>query len=526
MFPTPTALVAKMVVLSTVAASAFSAPVGRGGLPAQCDTLAEWRTPGCQAYCRRDDYPTLPQVPWCDAACRTAAARASDHCQGWCATPAFAAVLPYCSRGAFERHELGPQYMGIGGRALDGTPALFHYRRAPEGAAGTKWAIFFEGGGACATNAECWARSTGKLGSSAHPQNAYATRQFGDGGLFGEDPLVNPGFWDAHKVFVPYLSGDVHLGTRTDPYTFPDDPDWGTLAGQDAAASQPEFYFSGHLNFVHIIDQLTTNATFTANGGGIGQATDVLLTGCSAGGFGARGNADWLYDTLPATTNFRAAPAAGLTTGSQTFANFEAGVPGGYPLPLPAHVPAPATVWQLYVDPVCIANNRADRTEEEAAAFCMSNEGFISSIRTPTLWISPQFDTYPLTHQYSNASDRDDFTFSSDDYATAIGQEYLAQWGRESRRLLFDNAEFVYAPSCLDHCGVTPLKGSGGPGIGGHSSLDVINDWFFGHDLLSHKVIEGMSPDGVDQHPNDGLPFNPTCANLDGDSLIGGGGRR
>ena len=103
------------------------------------------------------------------------------------------------------------------------------------------------------------------------------------------------------------------------------------------------------------------------------------------------------------------------------------------------------------------------------------------------------------------------------------GQQYLAQWGQESRELLFDNAKFVFASSCLDHCGSSLLTGDAGPLIGGHSSLDVLNDWFFGHNLLPHKLIEGMSPGGVDQQPNSALPFNPTCRNLVDGSLIGGG---
>ena len=192
--------------------------------------------------------------------------------------------------------------------------------------ASTKWVILMQGGGACTTNADCWSRSRGRLGGSGNGENTAPTRGFTDAGLFGEDAAINPGFWDAHKVYVPYVSGDAHLGTRTAAFTFPDDPEWGTVPSQTGA--QPEFFFSGHLNTVHIVAELTTNATFLANGGGIGQATDVLLTGCSAGGYGARGNSDWLRDTLPATTNFRAAPVASLNMGSQTFMNFEAGVQG------------------------------------------------------------------------------------------------------------------------------------------------------------------------------------------------------
>jgi hypothetical protein len=334
---------------------------------------------------------------------------------------------------------------------------------------------------------------------------------FNNAGIFSEDPEANPGFFDAHKVFVPYLSGDAHFGTRTEAYTFPSDP---------AHPEQPRgaYFFSGHLILENIIHVLRNNVTFTANGGGIGAASDVLLTGCSAGGAGVRGNADWLLDTLPATVNVRAAPTAGISLASTAWLNFQDGVSGGFPVPTPEHVPSPLESWRPYGIVTCVESSLADGlTEEEAVDSCASNEALVTSMRTPTLWLVPQFDTHPIQNQYINESD---FNVGSDSQ-TMIGQMYLEQWGRESRRFLFDHTQNVFSPSCLDHCGLNLMGGSDMPRIDGATSLSTVTDWFFGHNLLPHKLIEGMTEDGNDQQPNDGLPFNPTCRNLLGESLIG-----
>jgi hypothetical protein len=355
-------------------------------------------------------------------------------------------------------------------------------------------------------------------GSSSTPTNQRPTEEHSARGIFGENPNSNPGFWDAHKVYVPYLSGDLFLGTRIEPYTFPPDPDWGTRDNEPTNAPQPEFYFSGHLHLEHIVTELSTNATFTETGGGLDNATDVLLTGCSAGGYGVRYNADWLLDTLPAGANVRAAPAAALGYKPDTaWLNAQAGVEGGFPimLPRPDGVPDGPTLWSRYANPASLAaclDSVEDRTEDEAQTFCISNLGQIASLRTPTMFLTNQFDTRPIMFQYANESD-----FAESDTSTLAGQQYLAYWGTETRRFLIDHVQYAFAPSCFDHCNLTPL--SRGPSVDGAQALDIINDWFHGHNMISHKMIEGVGTDGVDRHPNNGLPSNPDC--LLSDNLLG-----
>jgi hypothetical protein len=90
-------------------------------------------------------------------------------------------------------------------------------------------------------------------------------------------------FWGRFR----YCSGDVHSGTRTTATK----ETWG-------------FYFSGHLNLVSIVKQL--NATVPA----LSAATDILLTGSSAGGlFSFRLVSPLILGSLPSKLRRHCSPS-------------------------------------------------------------------------------------------------------------------------------------------------------------------------------------------------------------------------
>ena len=71
---------------------------------------------------------------------------------------------------------------GMGAVCLDGSDAGFYLSLG----SGSTWQLFFEGGGWCYSELDCWSRSFGRLGSSAGWSESY-----GDlGGLWapGERP--------------------------------------------------------------------------------------------------------------------------------------------------------------------------------------------------------------------------------------------------------------------------------------------------------------------------------------------------
>ncbi len=123
--------------------------------------------------------------------------------------------------------------------------------------ASTKLIIFLEGGGAC-FNANTCASNPGTYGQAEFGSSP------GSGGVLSRTNPANP-MRDWSFVFVPYCTGDVHAGTRT---------------GQPPGVAQAQQYL-GYRNIGLYLERLAP--TFPA-------LTEIVLTGTSAGGFGATAN--------------------------------------------------------------------------------------------------------------------------------------------------------------------------------------------------------------------------------------------
>jgi hypothetical protein len=133
--------------------------------------------------------------------------------------------------------------------------------------ASDKVMIFLQGGGACFDFITCL----------ANPANAAAMRGAQNGGVFDRNNMQNP-VRDWNFVFVPYCTGDVHLGTNEN----------GMVQGVAGAQK-----FVGRLNMEKYLHRIVP--TFP-------NASQVLLTGVSAGGFGAAASAElvqWAFGDVP-----------------------------------------------------------------------------------------------------------------------------------------------------------------------------------------------------------------------------------
>ena len=76
--------------------------------------------------------------------------------------------------------------------------------------AGDGLVIYFQGGGACFNGLTCGANP-----ASFDEGDFAGLASGGNGGIFDPDPGANPvGDWSF--IFVPYCTGDVHAGDRTD----------------------------------------------------------------------------------------------------------------------------------------------------------------------------------------------------------------------------------------------------------------------------------------------------------------------
>eukprot|EP01052_Picozoa_sp_SAG31_P034055 SAG31_NODE_3924_length_3748_cov_2.446150_3_plen_332_part_00 len=102
------------------------------------------------------------------------------------------------------------------------------------------------------------------------------------------NPSSNPDFCEWTRVYVPYVSGDVWGGAALhalNPFSEPPTSDHAVRASNWTG------YFQGHLIVAEVLMSLRQTA-------GLASATDVILTGCSAGGIGTIINCDFVADDL------------------------------------------------------------------------------------------------------------------------------------------------------------------------------------------------------------------------------------
>lgn len=125
--------------------------------------------------------------------------------------------------------------------------------------ASTKVAIYLEGGGACFNSLTCASNP------KSFNESSFNAREGSLAGIFDRTRAENP-LKDWNYVYVPYCTGDVHAGDKPD----------GSVPS--VAGTQQ---FVGYSNMTQYLDRLVP--TFP-------NATQVLLTGASAGGFGSAAN--------------------------------------------------------------------------------------------------------------------------------------------------------------------------------------------------------------------------------------------
>lgn len=143
----------------------------------------------------------------------------------------------------------------------DGTPATFYVRKATNS---TKWLIFFKGGGGCYDKESCDERYSNNniLMSSKHYPETLSV----PGTVCDDDCTKNPAYCEYNQVFVKYCTSDWWSGNNTEgnPY-----------------------FFSGKNVVRGVIEDLIFSH-------GMDNATEVTLSGSSAGGVGVWSNSDFV----------------------------------------------------------------------------------------------------------------------------------------------------------------------------------------------------------------------------------------
>ena len=261
----------------------------------------------------------------------------------------------------------------------DGTAAAYVLRPGA-GAAANRWLISLQGGGECYDQASCSSRAATMptLVSSASYQ-ANPSSAFGQGGLLSPAASSNPDFYDASTVQVLYCSSDDWSGAKSSSTTYsPGDP--------------TTWNFQGRAILDAVIADLSASHSFAS-------ATEVMLTGQSAGGVGTFANANPVAKLVPSTARFVAYSDAGFGNGVDNF--LATAPPPNYidtvstPNQIAKRAPA-LPLWNGTGDPVCAAASPSDVNSQ---INCYSGQTLLAAngtISLPMLVSVSQEDTNQL----------------------------------------------------------------------------------------------------------------------------------
>lgn len=163
-------------------------------------------------------------------------------------------------------------------RCNDGTQPIYYLKKG-FGAGANRWIIWLEGGGGCGSddpNSPIWCglRKNTPLSTSNGFPNVIGDMQ----GLLTKSDVYNPDFYSYNQISVHYCSSDF----------------WGGIGEQKVIdqRTQEKMWFSGRKIIEALILDLKEKHNFSS-------ASNVILSGSSAGGAGIVINADEIKKSLP-----------------------------------------------------------------------------------------------------------------------------------------------------------------------------------------------------------------------------------
>ncbi|MDX2367039.1 MAG: pectin acetylesterase-family hydrolase [Colwellia sp.] len=147
--------------------------------------------------------------------------------------------------------------------------------------------VYFNGGGACWDDATCVASLALGDRPTYNPSILDENSPINAGGIFDDRNKENP-FRDWSKVYIPYCSGDIHIGSSDQVYT----DKTGLITGhQDAPVLIKHHGFD---NFMAVREWLKTKFKAKKH-----KIKKLMVTGSSAGAYGASFNFPYLQSAFP-----------------------------------------------------------------------------------------------------------------------------------------------------------------------------------------------------------------------------------
>ena len=366
---------------------------------------------------------------------------------------------------------------------LDGTPGAFYYRL---NASSTQWRVFFQGGGWCYDALDCAQRATTDLGSSKGYAASIAN---GGGGMMSTDPLVNPTFYGANTIYLKYCDGDSFAGARAEPLDVP-----------GGAVSSVKFRGQA------IVDAAL--ATLLAEFG-MTAATELVLTGSSAGGLATYLHADsvgaWATEQLPHLRAYGAVPVSGNFLRRETVLGF------------PVYPDEMRTIFNLShaalggVPRACL-----DAKSSANAWQCnFAREAYAVST-VPLFLLDSSLDSWSTSNiMAANApnawrdccSKQTDCTPEQIFSIWAWQGDFITSLATTAQRTKKGNGAFVY--NCHTHCAGTSSGSYTAFTLDGTTMADAVDKWWRALGDVDYDATDHTYTDSL--YNADGSNPNPTC---------------
>lgn len=343
----------------------------------------------------------------------------------------------------------------MGAACLDGSAPGYYYR-AGTGEGMSKWIVHLEGGGWCYNEDECAQRSRTPLGSSKSWAPTFEPQ-----GFLSDNASANADFYDWNVVFVKYCDGASFAGNSD-----------GVINWKGT-----ELHFRGFP-----ILQLVFN---TLLAGEMKSASEVILTGCSAGGLATYIHADYVASLLPDKVMFAAMADAGFFI---DVANYTGQM----------HIrELYSYVFKMQncssgVNQMCVEANGG---EEWRCFFPQYTEPHIKSA---LFGLNSLYDSWQLL----NILQLGCFPLNCPPEKMKAFEKYRGEFLNAAADFVSRDSRGVFFDSCLMHCQSLNNGQWNNLKISKQSARDTFADWYKGHTSATGKEVDCA------------FPCNPTCPPL------------
>ena len=339
---------------------------------------------------------------------------------------------------------------------------------------------------------------------------------------------VSPTFCNANKVYMKYCDGDSFSGARDEPMVV------------EGGAVSP-IYFRGHAILMETLETLVSNTTF-----GMGTATELVLSGCSAGGLATYLHVDlvgeWAEAKLPKLEKYGAIPVSGFFLEHATVTGPEHAV---YPNQM-------AKVFEMAnasrgVDQGCIAHYKA--ADPSLLWRCNFAHGSYAFTDRPVFSLDSSFDSWQSSNVFISPyydADTAGFNDCADSLqcdatqafaVNAYQGDFVTQLTAWSNTLASGasgkNGAFIY--QCFTHCAGSDDGCFKGFTIDGVTMAGAVDQWWGetlapgSSDAKGRVYIDGLlAPPRFDAQADathGGEPWGSADRTLDEKTRLAGAGR-